>query len=150
MSQQVTNIALIAIGLLVGILGIIFLTKSVRRFRTMGSFIFPFMPAIILFVITFPNGSNIEPDSIHYKQPLGYGTPLPAYKFPPNSAGFFGMCGNTWDWCASAWDSHRVLRGGGYMDSAEFCKIQTRYRNSPIDRDCCVGFRIKIEIPYTN
>lgn len=92
---------------------------------------------------------NIEP-AIHYKQPLGSGAPLPAHKFPPNSIGLFGMCGNTWDWCASVWDSHRVLRGGGYMDSAEFCKVRTRYRNSPIDRDCCVGFRIKIEMPPTN
>ena len=77
MNQQATNIALIAIGLLVGILGIVFLTKSVRRLRTTGSFIFPFMPAILLFVITFPDGSNTSNASVEYIGKLS--GPIAAY-----------------------------------------------------------------------
>ena len=89
----------------------------------------------------------IGPDEAYYAQSFGAAAPLPARGFPPNPYGFFGMCGNTWDWCASLWGSHRVIRGGSYMDSASFCKIQARYRNAPVDRDCSVGFRLKLQIP---
>ncbi len=89
----------------------------------------------------------IGPDEAYYAQPFGSGAPLPCRTFASNSSGFFGMCGNTWDWCASLWGQHRVIRGGSYMDSAAFCKIQARYRNAPVDRDCTVGFRIKVEVP---
>ncbi len=79
----------------------------------------------------------------NFGEQLGKGRPVPVDNYPPNLAGFFGMCGNIWDWCLDAEGEHKVIRGGGYMDCAEFCKISARYRNSPIDRDCCVGFRIR-------
>lgn len=92
------------------------------------------------------SSGDIGPGEAYYAQPFGQGAPLPARTFPPNPSGFFNMCGNTWDWCNSSWNQHHVIRGGSYMDSALFCSIQARYRNSPIDRDCCISFRIKVEI----
>jgi hypothetical protein len=32
------------------------------------------------------------------------------------------------------------------MDAHAFCTTDTRYRNAPIDRDCCVGFRVKVAV----
>lgn len=81
-----------------------------------------------------------------YEQPFGFGSPVEAESYPPNDNGFFGMCGNTWDWCSSTWGGHKVIKGGGYMDSSSFCAVSSRYRNAPIDRDCCVGFRIKMDM----
>jgi hypothetical protein len=39
-----------------------------------------------------------------------------------------------------------IIKGGGFMDSPKFCEITAGYRNLSIDRDCCVGFRLKFEI----
>ena len=78
------------------------------------------------------------------EQPFGSNELALATAYPPNPEGYYGLCGNTWDWCATAWGPHRVIRGGGFMDSAEFCTIASRYRHAPIDRDCTVGFRVKV------
>jgi Sulfatase-modifying factor enzyme 1/TIR domain len=77
------------------------------------------------------------------------GNPVNASSYPCNPNGFYGMCGNTWDWCSDENEGFCAIKGGGYMDSAEFCTITAGYRNSPIDRDCCVGFRLQfaIEMP---
>ena len=74
---------------------------------------------------------------------LDEGAPAPNLAYPANRLGFYGMCGNTWDWCSDGDGPHRIIRGGGYMDAARFCKTRAAYRNAPIDRDCSVGFRIR-------
>ena len=89
---------------------------------------------------------EIGPESAFYEQAFGFGSPIAAKSYPPNDAGFFGMCGNTWDWCISPWGGYKIIKGGGYMDSPCFCSIRSRYRNASIDRDCCVGFRIKMDM----
>lgn len=81
----------------------------------------------------------------YYDRPFGSGSPVDPMIFSPSPEGFYGLCGNSWDWCESSWGQHKVIRGGGYMDAAAFCGIQSRYRNAPIDRDCCVGFRVKMK-----
>lgn len=90
---------------------------------------------------------TIGPDRAHYGASFAAGSPLPARAFAPNAAGFHGMCGNTWDWCATSWGTHRVIRGGGWMDMPEHCTVDARYRNAPIDADCCVGLRIAWQSP---
>jgi len=80
----------------------------------------------------------------NYGCPFGKGHPLPQQTYPSNPAGYWGLCGNTWDWCIDKWNAHRVIKGGCWMDSAKFCEVKARYRNSPIDRDCAVGFRTRI------
>ena len=82
-----------------------------------------------------------------FDRPFAEAAPRPSEDFPPNSAGFFGLCGNVWDWVETRWQEHRVVKGGGCMDAARFCRIGAKYRNAPVDRDCCVGFRIKIVRP---
>jgi len=72
--------------------------------------------------------------------------PAPAATLPPTPDGFLGMCGNTWHWCSSARGPHRVIRGGSRIDSQRFCGIAAAYRNAPIDRDCTVGFRVKLTL----
>lgn len=74
MDLQVLNLVLIAIGILVGVVGIAFLASNTRRLRTVGVFIFPFMPSIILFAIIFPTSSSA---SIEYLGKLG--GPIAAY-----------------------------------------------------------------------
>jgi len=85
---------------------------------------------------------TLAPGMAHYGGGFAAGAPRPAAAFAPNAAGFHGLCGNTWDWCASLWGSHRVIRGGGWMDTPDFCTVDARYRNAPTDADCCVGLRI--------
>jgi hypothetical protein len=75
---------------------------------------------------------------------FGTSNPRPASAYPPNPSGFYGLCGNTWDWCSTKWRSHRVIRGGSWMDRSRFCTVTARYRNAPMDRDCTVGFRVCI------
>jgi hypothetical protein len=87
---------------------------------------------------------DIAPELAHYECRLGEGRPVAVTKFAATAGGYYGMCGNTWDWCDSDGDAYKVIKGGGYSDSARFCRIEARYRNSPLDRDCTVGFRIKV------
>ncbi len=91
---------------------------------------------------------ELDPTLAYYGMGLGEGSPCPIDVFPPTPNGFRGMCGNVWDWCKTQWNGNNIIKGGGYMDHEMFCQIAARYRNSPIDRDCCVGFRVKITIDH--
>jgi len=94
---------------------------------------------------TYATGSGeIDISLAAYGAAIGTGTPVPQATYPPNASGFFGMCGNTWDWCRDRWGAHRVIRGGCSMDSERFCRATARYRNSPVDRDSAVGFRLEV------
>jgi len=88
----------------------------------------------------------INHDVAYFGQPFARHVPASVTAHAASPEGYFGLCGNTWDWCASARGPHRAIRGGGWMDAAPFCTIGSAYRNAPIDRDCCVGFRIKVTL----
>jgi formylglycine-generating enzyme required for sulfatase activity len=88
---------------------------------------------------------EITPRHAHYACAFASGSPVAPTHFAPTPGGFFNLCGNTWDWCSSNDGPYRVIKGGGFMDSREFCSIQARYRNAPLDRDCTVGFRIVVK-----
>jgi hypothetical protein len=87
---------------------------------------------------------EIDPKLAHYDSRFGDGTPVAATTFSATPGGYYGMCGNTWDWCDSGDAMYKVIKGGGFSDSQRFCRVAARYRNSPLDRDCTVGFRIKV------
>ena len=89
---------------------------------------------------------DIDRSVAHFDGPFIGGAPVGATTYRPTPEGYYGLCGNSWDWCASSWGPFRVIRGGGCMDVASFCAVQARYRNAPIDRDCSVGFRIKVTL----
>jgi formylglycine-generating enzyme required for sulfatase activity len=89
---------------------------------------------------------EIDRSNACFGRPFGNTAPAPVSAYAPNPEGFFGLCGNSWDWCADRLGANRVIRGGGCMDAAAFCRVDSRYRNAPLDRDCCVGFRVKIAV----
>lgn len=64
MSTDQTQLALIIIGVIVGIAGIVLLSSSKRERRTVGIFLFPLLPALLLFLITFRVDSTSTIDVI--------------------------------------------------------------------------------------
>jgi len=89
---------------------------------------------------------RLSPEAANYGAAFGGGAPCANSAYDPNPLGFYGLSGNSWDWCSTAEGAHRAICGGGYMDSPDFCRVTATYRNAPIDRDCCVGFRVRVTV----
>jgi formylglycine-generating enzyme required for sulfatase activity len=65
--------------------------------------------------------------------------------YPPNKLGLCGMHGNVWQWCDDTHEggpSLRVVRGGSWRHSAEFCRAAIRSGYGPDDRYDIIGFRL--------
>ena len=115
----------------------------------------------------YPWGDAISPVDANYGEPFGDTTPVGQYA--ANGYGLYDMAGNVWEWCLDAYDADfyavsddsrnpiaggevdnfktiptdpsRVLRGGGWFNSAQFLRVAFRVRNTPTDAPWHYGFR---------
>jgi formylglycine-generating enzyme required for sulfatase activity len=99
-----------------------------------------------------------------YRENSG-GQTHPVAEKKPNAWGLYDMHGNVWEWVeddyhgryegapddGSAWidkprGSDRVMRGGGWLLRARYCRSASRRGDAPGDRDYDVGFRLSRSI----
>jgi len=94
---------------------------------------------------------------------LGATGPLNPDSLPPDSAGFRGLLGNVWEWCADSYapnpasgqagrerfsSSEAVVRGGSWANRSDLVNLDSRGPIQQADCSAYVGFRVAL-VPET-
>jgi formylglycine-generating enzyme required for sulfatase activity len=98
-----------------------------------------------------------------FNAPAQASEPLPVGSRQPNKLGLFDMQGNVWEWCSSLYLPYpydvsdgreslstvglRVLRGGGFADTADLLDPAARHAERPQRRLRWNGLRIARSVP---
>jgi formylglycine-generating enzyme required for sulfatase activity len=93
---------------------------------------------------TYPWGEP-APDATrcNFNNQAGGTTPVGNYPAGASPYGLLDMAGDVWEWCADAHESGScVLRGGAFVDVAQYVQCACRYRGVPGDRGEFFGFRV--------
>jgi formylglycine-generating enzyme required for sulfatase activity len=114
----------------------------------------------------FHFGETLDPKIVNYKKgsKQGYATPVGSFKIA-NNYGLYDMHGNVWEWCQDHWHQNyqgapsdgsawvdsksseyapRVMRGGSWINTLEFCRSAFRNKIIADQHSKRIGFRLAI------
>jgi formylglycine-generating enzyme len=106
-------------------------------------------------------------DQVAWFYENSYGETHPVGQKNANELKLYDLSGNVREWCEDQWrdqyvkekprdgspwlglkwDARRVLRGGGWFDSAQFCRPASRHGYHPAYRYSGIGFRVALSSP---
>ena len=119
----------------------------------------------------YPWGNSLAISGGHYNREPVKGNPAPVGGYAPNGYGLYDMAGNVAEWCLDAYDedfyarsprrnplagemtlrevivnyknvtTDRVLRGGSWVDGAQYQRVASRVALEPEVTDFLYGFR---------